>query len=144
MEFLLGAIFTIVLFSIIRAIFLRMDVPNRYGVVPLIYTQSYIHSLVGQKIADIIYPKEFPMTQAREFLSKDEIRVVLSDTHAYWILDNHLYQAEIIGGKIDDSTKKVVDTMAMSKVELDKMFFIVQKLTEGKNNDSGNSGVGRL
>ena len=34
--------------------------------------------------------------------------------------------------------------MAMDKVELDKMFFIVQKLTEGKNNDSGNPGVGGL
>jgi len=34
--------------------------------------------------------------------------------------------------------------MGMNKVELDKMFFIVQKLTEGKHNDSGDPGFKNL
>jgi hypothetical protein len=31
--------------------------------------------------------------------------------------------------------------MTMDKVELDKMIFIVQKLTEGTRNDFGNPGI---
>lgn len=144
MEFLLGSIFTVLLFSTIRFFVLRLNLKDRYSVNPVIYTQSRIHALIGQRMAELIYPKEPPKTQSRELASKGEIRVVFSDKHAYWIKDNKLYQADVANGQIDNSTKKIVDTMAMNKVELDKMFFIVQKLTEGKNNDSGNSGVGGL
>lgn len=141
MEFLLGSVFTVVLFSIVRLIFLRLNLKDRYSVSPIIYTQSRIHSLVSQRIANLIYPKDLPKTQSRELLSKSEIKVIFSDKHAYWIRDHKLYQADIINGQIDNSTKKIVDTMAMDKVELDKMFFIVQKLTEGNNNDGRNPGV---
>lgn len=144
MEFVLGSFFTIVLFFIIRSVIFKPSFQNTYSIKKIAYRQSYVNSLVNQNLTNIIYPKRPAKTQARGFLSKNEIRVVLSDTHAYWIGDNHLYQAEIVNGQIDDSTKKIVDTMAMSKVELDKMFFIVQKLTEGNNYDSGNSGVADL
>lgn len=144
MEFLLGSIFTMLLFSAVRFVVLKLNLKDRYSVNPIIYTQSRIHALVGQKVAELIYPNDPPKTQARELMAKKEIRVVFSDRHAYWIGDNKLYQADVVNGQIDNSTKKIVDTMAMDKVELDKMFFIVQKLTEGKNNDSGNSGVGGL
>lgn len=141
MEFLLGSVFTIVLFSIVRFVVLKLNLKDRYSISPIIYTQSRIHSLVGKRVAELIYPKDLPKTQSRELLSKSEIKVIFSDKHAYWIRDHKLYQADIINGQIDNSTKKIVDTMAMDKVELDKMFFIVQKLTEGNNNDGRNPGV---
>jgi hypothetical protein len=80
-------------------------------------------------------------TQSRNLVSNHELRVVFVDGLAYWVKDNCFYQANVIEGKIDDFSKKVVDTMGMNKVELDKMFFIVQKLTEGKKNDGRGRGL---
>ena len=144
MEFFLGSIFTIILLSIIRLVLSRLNLNVNHRLAVPTYTQSYIYNLVRQRVNKIVYPQTPLKTQSRELLLKNEIRVIFSDKHAYWIRDHKLYQADVVNGQIDDSTKKVVDTMAMDKVELDKMFFIVQKLTEGKNNDSGNSGVGGL
>ncbi len=51
-----------------------------------------------------------------------------------------MHKARFTDGKIDEENKIRVDMMAMDKVELDKMIFIVDKLTEGLTDDSGNSG----
>ena len=68
----------------------------------------------------------------------------MTDDRAYWIKDNTFYEANLVDGEVDKNTTKVVDTMTMDKVELDKMAFIVQKLTEGTRNDFGNPGIGRV
>lgn len=141
MEFFAGVLFTFILISTVRFLFLRSDIDSRYASTRIIYTQSHVHSLVSSKIASLIMPPEPPKTQSRDLLSKNQIRVVFADNQAYWIKDSIFYQADVINGEIDNSTTKIVDTMAMDKVELDKMFFIVQKLTEGKQNDGGNPGV---
>jgi hypothetical protein len=65
------------------------------------------------------------------------------DDKAYWIKNNTVFVSEIIDGdlsSISESTAKVVDMMALDKVELDKMVFIVETLTEGLTNDSSGSG----
>jgi hypothetical protein len=144
MEFLLGSIFTVLLLLTAFFVILKLNLIDQYAPKQIIFRQSYIHSLLTQKLEKIIAPQELPRTQSRQLLSKKEISVLFSGLHAYWIMENRLYQANIINGEIDDSTKKIVDTMTMNKVELDKIFFIVQKLTEGKTNDSGGSGVGKL
>lgn len=62
---------------------------------------------------------------------------------AYWIQDNKVYVSELEDGdlsSINESTTQVVDMMALDKVELDKMVFIVETLTEGLANDSSGSG----
>jgi hypothetical protein len=80
-------------------------------------------------------------TQSRKILEKSQIRIIFSDNRAYWIKNNMFLQADLVDGEVDDSTTKVVDTMTMDKVELDKMIFIVQKLTEGIANDGGDSSI---
>ena len=62
------------------------------------------------------------------------------DDRAYWIKDNQFMVAETENGMVVNDTSARVDTMAMDSVELDKMVFIVGKLTEGINNDRGDSG----
>ena len=141
MEFFAGSVFTLILLSIIRAFIVRVDLKNRYEVKKITYSQSRIYSLIGYAIAQSINPPEPRRTQSRERSLKNSMPVVFTDNLAYWIKDNQFYQANVTNGKIDNSTTKIVDTMGMDKVELDKMFFIVQKLTEGKNNDGGNPGV---
>ena len=50
------------------------------------------------------------------------------------------YMADIFQNDIQKDTARVVDTIGMDKVQLDKMLFIMDQLREGKNNDSGSTG----
>ena len=79
-------------------------------------------------------------TQAIRFLNSRYAKVVFVDGKAYWIANNSIYTAKSKNNKIDENTIETVDIMPMNKVELDKMIFIVDKLTEGNENDSRNSG----
>jgi hypothetical protein len=55
------------------------------------------------------------------------------ESQAYWIRSNVFYTADLNEmGLVDFDSARPVDTMTMSKVQLDKMSFIVEKLTEGK------------
>ena len=63
------------------------------------------------------------------------------DNQAYWIKDSIFYMADMSNdGGVDKDTTRRVDTMTMDKVQLKKMMFIIEKLTEGLENDSWNSG----
>jgi len=136
MEFLAGSIFTIFLIVLSRGILLELDFKRKYlSIRKLVYRQSHVYDLVGAEINRMVNFPQPAKTQSRNLMAKDELRFVFVDSLAYWIKDNCFYQADVVDGKIDDFSKKKVDTMGMNKVELDKMFFIVQKLTEGKKND---------
>ena len=67
------------------------------------------------------------------------VRVLYINNSAYWIEDSTFYTATFANGSILEDTKKAVDTMGMDSVELDKMIFIVDKLTEGLSDDSSDS-----
>jgi hypothetical protein len=136
LEFFAGSLFTIFLIAITRRVFLQLDFKKKYlSIGKIVYRQSHVHDLVGAELGKLINLTQKNNTQSRNLMASQDLRVVFVDSLAYWIKDNCLYQASVIDGKIDDFSKKRVDTMGMNKVELDKMFFIVQKLTEGKKND---------
>lgn len=81
------------------------------------------------------------MRQSIKHDNLTNIRVIIMDNSAYWIKDNTFYVADMSeDGTVNKDTTRVVDTMAMNKVQLDKMVFIVDKLTEGLYDDSGSSG----
>jgi hypothetical protein len=141
LEFLAGSAFTIILIILIRSRLLRSNFDKKYLVSKLVYRQSYIHDLVGAEMSRLMAFPKAKNTQSRNLVSNNELRVVFVDGLAYWVKDNCFYQANVVEGKIDDFSKKIVDTMGMNKVELDKMFFIVQKLTEGKKNDGRGPGL---
>lgn len=141
MEFLLGFIFAFVTIYFVKNFlftesFIKDNAPRK-----LIYRQSHIFTLINPYVNYLPRRNSFPMTQAYEYESRNKLRVVMTDTKAYWIKDNAFYEADLVDGLVDESTTKVVDIMGMSKVELDKMIFIVQQLTEGMTNDGGSSGI---
>lgn len=78
-------------------------------------------------------------TQSTEHFDKSRVKVVITDSIAYWIKDNSVYQANIINGIIQENSTKVVDMMALDDVKLRDMMFIIDKLTEGQKNDSRDS-----
>jgi hypothetical protein len=84
--------------------------------------------------------REIPETQASKYFdSKYTVKVMMFENQAYWIKDNSVFVADIVDGNVDKSGAKVIDTMAMDKVQLDRLSFIVETLTKGRSNDSGNS-----
>jgi hypothetical protein len=59
-------------------------------------------------------------------------RVVFVENQAYWIKNNTLFVADMEDDMVDEATTREVDTMAMDKVQLEKVIYIVEALTEGK------------
>jgi hypothetical protein len=79
-------------------------------------------------------------SQSKVYNEKTNIRVIIMDDVAYWIKDNIFYMANMVNGFVDKDTTRTVDTMAMDKVQLDKMLFIMDRLREGKRDDSSGTG----
>jgi hypothetical protein len=65
--------------------------------------------------------------------------VIIVDGTAYWVKENVFYKANVMGDGVDSDTTQVVDTIGMSKVELDQMLFIMDRLKEGLEDDRGSS-----
>ena len=68
------------------------------------------------------------------------IKVIIMDDQAYWIKDNTFYTADMVQGNVDKETTRIVDTMTMNKVQLDKMIFIIDRLREEAFDDRWGSG----
>lgn len=140
MEFALGVLFAFATVFFVRKFILTESLMQEVSTPKIIYRQSHIFDMVSPYLQYMPEPSLLPMTQAYKHESENKLRVVFTDNKAYWIKNNAFYQADLVDGMVDESTTKVVDTMAMDKVELDKMIFIVQQLTEGMTNDGGSSG----
>lgn len=105
------------------------------------FTQSYIYTLMSQHMPKIDQDLPFFAGQVNNDDDRDSIKVIIIDNSAYWIKDNTFYTAFVDdSGMVDKDTTRVVDTMTMDAVELDKMLFIMDRLREGLTNDSGGSG----
>lgn len=99
-------------------------------------TQSDAYEIVKQFIVRTVGKvKEKTRTQSEVYEDSMHVKVVLTNSQAFWILNNTLFVAEQFDGIIEKETTRPVDTMAMDKVELDKTATIVQTLTEGGEDD---------
>lgn len=87
------------------------------------------------------YKRKFKAsTQSRNHEKNSSVKVIVVDNQAYWIKDNIFYRAPLVNEKIEKDLAEQVDTSNMDRVQLDKMLFIVDKLTEGTSDDSRGSG----
>jgi hypothetical protein len=106
-------------------------------------SQSKIHEVIKPAIPILemierLTPKE---TQASKFEKSQLVRVMVIEGEAYWIKDSVVYQASLDEeANIDKQTMKVVDIIHMDDIQLKKMMFIIDKLTEGLDDDSSNTG----
>lgn len=113
---------------------------NQARKVKLRYTQSHIQSLLSPLLQYVPKDVERTPTQSRTFVKDSYVRVLVMDDSAYWIKDHALFTADLVDGEVVKETTRKVDTMAMSKVELDKTMFIVEKLREGLDDANGGTG----
>lgn len=137
MEYLVGSITTLAIVLVAGVVFKRTIKKDLRSIA---FSQSYVHSMVYPYMLTNSEIKDSKPSQASKHLGSLFVRIVVVDGFAYWIKDNIFYMAEMEGEDVLKETAKQVDTMAMDKVQLNKMLFIVEKLTEGTINDSRNAG----
>jgi hypothetical protein len=141
MEFLFGFALALLTIFAARHFIIDKEISWSRKSLGIRYTQSYIFELLYPSMSYKPLYKTRKPSQSLLNEEKNKQRIIFTDNKAYWIKDNAFYEASLIDGEVDKTTTKVVDTMTMDKVELDKMIFIVQKLTEGMKNDFGNPGI---
>ena len=135
MEYFAGAMITLIAIFVTRKL---IDVQRNQNKILINYSQSNVYDLIAPFLPDI--RPEPPITQASKHFDQLHTKILMMDQKAYWIKDNTFYSADIIKGNISKETAKPVDTMAMDKVQLDKMIFIIETLTKGDLGDYRNSG----
>lgn len=141
MDFFIGAITSLIITYLVtrvaatQSFLMSFDFPK--------YSQSYNYQLLKAHIGDASFEMSIPekiQTQATDHFDSNHTRVVIMDEHAYWIKDQKLWCALLGEDGVDENSTKEVDTIGMDKVELNKMITVVDKLTEGKQNDGGSPG----
>lgn len=69
-------------------------------------------------------------SQSKKHIQSHMLRVMVIENKAYWVKDNIFFVAETDNGSVLHDTAKQVDTSYMSKADIDKMMFILDKLKE--------------
>lgn len=134
MEYFAGAIITLIVILITRKFIVNERRNNR---ILINYSQSNVHDLIAPFLPKILHKPV--VTQSSKYYDKIHTKILMVGNKAYWIKDNTFYSADVVRGEINHDTTKPVDTMAMDKVQLDKMIFIIETLTKGDFDDYRNS-----
>lgn len=137
MEYLLGSVMTIISLYFVRVFFLRNN--GNKAMPAITFSQSRIFDMTNPYMATNIYTIS-PETQSSKYEDSQRIPVVLTNEKAYWILNSTFFEADQVNGEIKKESTKPVDIMGMNKVQLEKMMFIVEQLTEGGKDENRNSG----
>jgi len=134
MEFFLGIVTTILCMLVLNIKINKINI-QRIGVP--IFTQSRKFLLTSFLSTD--FYEQHRITQSSKVESKKRRKGFVLENVAYWIEKGFLVSADLNHGQIDFNNVKRVDTHTIDSVELKKIMFIVEKLTEG-NDDSSNTG----
>lgn len=136
MENVIAAVLTLIL---VLGIIKFNKRQRRKSLNKIMYSQSYIHNLVKDRIPKQIYQKPKIVSQSIKHTEKHMVKIIVIDGMAYWVSDNIFYTAETNDGHIVHETAKPVDIGNMPKKELDKMLFILDNLGRGNKDDSSSS-----
>jgi hypothetical protein len=132
MDYFVGAVVTLIVIVVTRVL-ITADI-KKNNKIEVVYSQSNVYELIRPFIPDNIV-RELEPTQSSKHYDKIFTKIMVVDDKAYWIKDNTFFTANIIDGDVDRENAAPVDTMAMDKVQLDKMIFIIETLTKGNFND---------
>ena len=139
MEYLLGSFTTFALLIFFSMLFKNSINKNNINKNNVKYSQSHIFMHIKPLLPDMSNIKKIKNTQSLDYERKINVKVIILDNYAYWIKENQFYKAEIVNNLIDPDTKTTVDTIGMDSIQLDKMLFIMDKLREGLDDDSGST-----
>jgi len=107
----------------------------------LSYRQSDMHEVVKYFFSLNVKKKEKPLSQFKKRTEEGMLKVIVADNKAYWVLNNVFYVADAFENQVDPETAKPVNVENMSKLDMDKMLFILDSLNDGEvKNDRSSSG----
>ena len=135
MEYYVGFGVAFLLIFIVSKINIKFNILKEPNFKNFQISQSRIHAILPIKKQQI--NKKNIKRQSRLHDERTNIKVIIMDQQAYWIKDNVFYTANMSGDLVDKDTTRVVDTMSMNRVQLDKMMFIIDRLREGIYDDRG-------
>lgn len=139
MDFLIGSFSTaLIIFGVSK--YFQQIVKISLESERYIFSQSSMHEMIKPLLPEDFFRPKPKKTQSSVYEAKTNVRVIVLDGLAYWIRDNKIYEADIGMQGIEKDSARIVDTMSMDKVQLDKIAFIVDALREGLDNDSGSTG----
>lgn len=143
MEYFIGSVLTLATVSICNILLFK----NKKKKVKLEvqFRQSQLNELLKpiKAIEELVRAIAKPPapTQSRNHQASQHVRVIMSETEAYWIANNIFYVADVKDSLIVQETTREVDTMAMDDVQLKKIIEIVEMLGD-TNDSSGPRGKG--
>lgn len=141
MEYFVGSFSTLIIVLVCFKLFKssKFEIDSR----AIMFTQSKSHQILKPILPSNNFLQNMkPLkTQSKRYFDKNYIRFLFLDNKAYWIKDSIFYSADIVDEKIVEDSILPVDIMGMDRVELNKMSFIVEQLTEGIIDDRSNPGI---
>lgn len=101
--------------------------------------QSETHAMLKEFFSrTYVHPEK--KSQSIDRANSNSINVLVIDQQAYWISNNTFYTAQAVDNVPNMETAVPIDIFKMPKNELDKMLFILDNLSGGKNNERGSTG----
>jgi hypothetical protein len=105
-----------------------------------VYRQSDMHNLLKVFFSQEIQRKTNKYSQFEKRKESLTTKVVVLNNKAYWVDNNMFYIGDSIDGKVLQETATPINTEDLSKNEISKLLFILDKLKNGNYNDSGSAG----
>jgi hypothetical protein len=126
-------IFINLLIAIAAVLFLKRTGSNKAkNKTLIIYPRQSLNIVAfNDRVIKMLEGLEVKKTQSIDYIQKTNVRAIVVDDQIYWITGNEFYTADVVDGNVEENTTRLVDTMTMDKVQLDKIMFIVEKLREG-------------
>lgn len=138
MDFFIGAITTLTCLYVFNKMKITNLKDKLSSNVKFPITQSRMLNS-AEKIFFKPFEKEAPRTQSKELLENSYVKVAITEDKVYWIENNNLMFADILDGGFEKENGKRVDTMGMDNVELMKISYIVDQLTNGESDGHSNT-----
>lgn len=128
MEYFVAVILTLFLFVVIIKLIGFYEIKNYKNVVN---RQSYYHYL-SKITSNKPRTKKINsnVSQMSNLIEKSSIKAMIIEDRAYWVLDNTFYVADAKNGNVNPETTRPVEIENVSKHELDKLLFILDKLKD--------------
>lgn len=99
------------------------------GIKTAMRSQSTVYNKTKQFIPKDLKNREH-VSQSMNHSNKFMVKVMVIDDNAYWVKDNVFFTADVKDGSVMPETTRQVDTLDMSKQDIDKMIFILDKLKD--------------
>ena len=138
MQYLIASGLTLV---VSWAILVIIKKRNNKKYLSLSYRQSDMHEILKYFFSLNVQEKDKPLSQFQKRLDKSMLKVIVAEDQAYWVLDNVFYVADALDNQVDPETARPVNVENMSRLEMEKMLFILDSLKDGEvENDRSSSG----